>query len=138
MSNQKILIVDDDEAVSTVVKITLQHAYDVATTTSALSALKYLGQCKVDLVILDINMPGMNGIEALREIKKGHPNTTVIMLTAYASHENVQKAKILGAHGFIIKPFEVGELRSYVNTVFSQDGECLTQLQTSESPSVED
>lgn len=120
MSDRKILIVDDDVAVNTVVKITLQDIYDVVTTTSALSAIKYLDQFKADLVILDINMPGMNGIEALGEIKKRHPEMTVLMLTAYASHDNIQKAKILGACGFIIKPFDVNHFRSYVHKVLSK------------------
>lgn len=121
MSNYKILIIDDDVAVSTMVKCTLEHKYDVATTTSALSAFKYLSDNKVDLILLDINMPQMNGIEALGEIKKRHPDITVIMLTAYASDENKNKAGMLGAYGFITKPFDVDEFREYVDRVFSQN-----------------
>lgn len=119
MQSQKILIVDDDIAVGTVVKIALEDTYDVATTTSAMTAYKYLSECHVDLILLDIKMPRINGIDALREIKKNYPNILVIMLTAYASRDNIQKAELLGAYGVISKPFEIDELRTYISRVLS-------------------
>ena len=121
MSTEKILIIDDDISVSTVVKLALEGKYDVAVTTSASSAYKYLSEYKIDLVLLDIKMPKINGIEALREIRSKHPDIIVIMLTAYASTDNIKQAKILGAHKFISKPFEIDELRSYVDRVLSQN-----------------
>jgi DNA-binding NtrC family response regulator len=119
LSRRKILIVDDDLSVSAVVKIALEAMYDVATANSALRAIQYLSVRKVDLVILDINMPGMNGIEALEKIKKGHPDIIVIMLTSYASKENMQKATSFGAYGFIFKPFDLHILRNYIYTAFN-------------------
>jgi DNA-binding NtrC family response regulator len=119
LSSQKILIVDDDVAVSTVVKMTLEDKYDIASTTSAKSALKYLSEYSVDLILLDIKMPNMNGIDALEEIKKRHPEIIVVMLTGYASDENIEKGKTLGAHGFISKPFDVQELRIYIDSVLN-------------------
>ncbi len=65
-------------------------------------------------------MPKINGIEALMEIKRWHPETVVIMLTAYATMENIQKVKALGAYGIINKPFEIDELREYVDKVMSE------------------
>jgi DNA-binding NtrC family response regulator len=121
MSSQKILVVDDDISVSTALKIALEDRYDVATTTCALTAFKYLSECKVDLVFLEIKMPKINGIEALREIKRNHPEIKVIMLTAFASEDNIQKVKTLGAYGFISKPFVVHELQSCVERVLSQN-----------------
>ncbi len=118
MSSKKILIIDDDVAVSTVVKIALDDTYDVATTTSALSAFKYLAKNRIDLILLDINMPEMNGMEALREIKNTHPEIIVIMFTAYASKIHMTVAKSLGAHGYINKPFDVNELQEYVDKSF--------------------
>ena len=115
----KILVIDDDVSVSTVVNLILKYKYDVATTNCPLSAFNYLSQHKVDLVLLDIKMPLLNGIEALREIKKRHPETVVIMLTAYASEDNIREAKALGAHGFIGKPFDIVVLRKYVDKVLS-------------------
>ena len=122
MNNQKILVIDDEEPITMVVKASLEDKYDVATTNSALSAFKFMSNNKVDLVLLDIKMPAISGIEALKEIKKIHPKTDVIMLTAYASEDNKQKAKELGAYGFITKPFDVSELRSYIDRVLTRNG----------------
>ncbi len=119
MAGQRILIVDDDISVGTVVKMTLDDSYDVAVTTRAETAYKFLSKHKVDLVLLDIKMPNINGIDALVEIKLRHPETIVIMLTAYATRENIQKVKSLGAHGIINKPFEVDELRNYIDNTLS-------------------
>ena len=115
MTRRKILIVDDDQSVRTVVKIALEEVYDVAAKANAISALQYLSEHKADLVILDINMPGMCGIEALGEIKKRHPEIIVVMLTAYASVENRQKAESFGAYGFILKPFDLDSLLNYID-----------------------
>ena len=122
MNNQKILVIDDEEPITMVVKASLEDKYDVATTNSALSAFKFMSKNKVDLVLLDIKMPRINGIEALKEIKKIHPKTDVIMLTGFASEDHIQKAKELGAYGFITKPFDVRELRSYIDRVLSRNG----------------
>lgn len=116
MTDHKILIIDDDVNVTKAVRMALEDRYDVASTTSALSAMKYIAQYKVDLVLLDIKMPCMNGLEVLKEIKKRHPDVTVIMLTAYASGDNVNRAINLGAYGFIIKPFNIEELRNCVDS----------------------
>ncbi len=137
MSRSKILIVDDDQSVSTVVKIALEGVYDVTAENSAIKAIQYLFEHKVDLVILDINMPGMSGIEALGEIKKRHPETVVIMLTSYASTENMQKATSFGAYGFILKPFDLDSLRNYIDTAFNgkkKDNVMTKALSTKWSP----
>lgn len=121
MPNQKILIVDDDISVGTVVKLALEDSYDVSVATRAMTAYKHLSKYKVDLVLLDIKMPKVDGLEALKEIKKNHPETFVIMLTAYASIDNIEKARTLGAYGVISKPFEIDELRAYVDEVIAQN-----------------
>ncbi len=120
MSEERTLIVDDDISVGTVVKMALEDRYDVAITTCASTAYKFLAEYKVDLVLLDIKMPKINGIEALMEIKRWYPETIVIMLTAYATAENIQKVKALGAYGIVNKPFEIDELREYVDRVMSE------------------
>ncbi|GBE40936.1 sporulation initiation phosphotransferase F [bacterium BMS3Bbin09] len=115
MSEKNILVVDDDISVSTGVRITLEDKYDVATVDSALDAFDYLADHKVDLILLDIKMPRMNGLEALDEIRKRHPETSVVMLTAYPTEENIKKSWESGANGFLSKPFNVNELRDYVD-----------------------
>ena len=61
-------------------------------------------------------------LEALQEIRERHPEMTVVMLTAYPTEENVQKAWELGANGFLSKPFVLDELRNYVNKTLSEKG----------------
>lgn len=121
MINHRILVIDDEAPITFVVKAALEDKYDVETTTSVFSAFKYLSENKVDLVLLDIKMPQMNGLEALAKIKKKHPDIIVIMMSAYASMENVIKAKRLGVYGFITKPFDVDYLRNNVNRVLSEN-----------------
>jgi DNA-binding NtrC family response regulator len=116
----KILVIDDEASITFVVKATLEDRYDVATTTSALSAFKYLSDHRVDLILLDIKMPHINGIEALEKIKKQYPEIIVIMMTAYASSNNMEKAMLLGAYGFISKPFEIDDLRDTVDKAISE------------------
>lgn len=112
---RKILVIDDEASTAYSVKAVLEDRHDVATATSALRAFKYLSAHKVDLILLDIKMPQINGIEALGEIKKRHPEIIVIMLSAYASADNKEKSMSLGAKGFVIKPFDVNELRDIVD-----------------------
>jgi len=118
--NQKVLIVDDDIVVGTMIRFALEDKYSVATTTGAVSAFEYLSNKKVDLILLDVKMPNINGIEALEEINKIDPDVDVIMMTAFTSNENKAKAKMLGAYGFITKPFDLDELREYVDRVLLQ------------------
>jgi DNA-binding response OmpR family regulator len=120
MSNHKILVVDDDRAVSMGVRISLEDKYDVATEDSASGAFSHMARNKVDLVLLDIKMPVMNGISALKEIRKRHPETSVVMLTAYPTDKNMQKSWDAGADGFLTKPFDLDELRKFVDRTLSK------------------
>lgn len=120
MSENKILIVDDDRAVSTGVKMTLEDKYDVATSDSASDAFDHMAKHKVDLVLLDIKMPWMSGLEALKKIRERYPEITVVMLTAYPTEDNVRRSMELGANGFLSKPFELDELRAYVDKSLSE------------------
>ncbi len=122
MSTNKILVVDDDKSVSMGVRITLEDKYDVATVDSASDAFNHMATDKVDLVLLDIRMPVMNGIEALKKMRKRHPEIIVIMLTAYPTEDNIQKSWASGAQGFLSKPFELDELRDYVDKALSEKG----------------
>ncbi len=117
MSIPRILVVDDDLSVNFAIKTAIKDVCEVASTTCALSAYKFLSDNKVDLILLDIKMPDINGLMALEEIKQKYPRVTVVMLTAYASDNNILTAKKLGACGFITKPFDVKELRSYISGV---------------------
>lgn len=105
-NKDRILIIDDDLAPREALKIVLKDRYIVSTAPGAQEGFDIMAQNPVDLVVLDIMMPGMNGVEALQEIKNRYPDTEVILLTAYASLETARSAIRLGAFDYLTKPFD--------------------------------
>ncbi len=118
----KILIVDDQLELREVIRFVLKDKYMVAAVTGAEEAFKYMADNPVNLVLLDINMPKIDGITALQEIKKSHPETEIIFVTAYATLETIQKALNLGAFGFLMKPFDHDKLINIVDEALKNDG----------------
>jgi DNA-binding NtrC family response regulator len=110
-----VLIVDDQLAARESVRMVLKDKYSIAMFAGATEAFKFMDENPVDLVLLDLKMEKMDGITALKEIKKKYPQTKVILLTAYASLETQQKAIELGAFGCIMKPFDKDELLNMVD-----------------------
>ena len=108
----KILVVDDEVKICrNVEKILGKHDYDVSSASSADEALEKMAKESYSLLISDIIMPGMNGLEFLKLVKNQWPLTKVIMFTAYASTDTAVKAMRLGAVDYIPKPFTPDELR---------------------------
>jgi DNA-binding NtrC family response regulator len=117
----KILIVDDEEKfVSYLSKRLRMREYDVAISLSGEDALEKVKEHDFDVVILDVLMPGIDGIEALREIKKVKPLTEVIMLTGHASVEAGVEGMRLGAYDYLMKPCEAEELISKINKAYER------------------
>lgn len=107
----KILVVDDQKTVCYSLQRFLQsEGYDVHTTTSGEDALLVFNDIKPDLVIMDVRMPDMDGIEVLEKIKKSHPDVQVIMMTAFSTTEKAIQAIKLGAYDYLTKPFDNDEL----------------------------
>ncbi len=110
MSNQKdlkILVVDDEESLLSVLSQVLNRAgFQVMSASNGEEAWEIFKKDPVPLVIADIVMPGMTGIELLLKIKEEFPETQVIIMTSYASFETVTKALRHGAYDYLIKPFE--------------------------------
>ena len=116
----KILVVDDEEKVClNVQKILSKLDYDVSYALSGEEALEKMASESFSLLISDIVMPGMNGLEFLKLVKNQWPLTKVIMITAYASTDTVVKAIRLGAVDYIPKPFTPHELRLPVELVLA-------------------
>ena len=114
----KILVVDDEENVCrNVQKILSKEDYDVSYALSADEALEQMAKESYSILISDIVMPGMNGLEFLKLVKNQWPLTKVIMFTAYASTDTVVKAIRLGAIDYIPKPFTPDELRLPVELI---------------------
>lgn len=107
----KILVVDDQKTVCYSLQRFLQsEGYIVHTATSGEEALSVLDDVKPDLVIMDVRMPEMDGIEVLRRIKETHPHIQVIIMTAYSTTEKAIEAIKLGAYDYLTKPFDNDEL----------------------------
>jgi two-component system NtrC family response regulator len=106
-----ILIIDDDvNARISLAGILLYADFQVFTAANQQEAIAVLNNQPIDLVFLDINLAGENGLKLLSFMRTYHPQTAVIILTAYVSHELQQKAFQNGAHDFIIKPAEPTQL----------------------------
>jgi DNA-binding response OmpR family regulator len=116
----KILVVDDEKGIcQNVEKILKKNNYDVTQAVSAQDALEKMAQESFALLISDIVMPGKNGLELLKLVKKEWPLTKAIMMTAYASTDTAMKAIRLGALDYLAKPFTPSEMRSTVEKALS-------------------
>lgn len=112
----KILIVDDDQNVRYSFRKLLHNAeYEIFEAQNAEAAISIVTSNKPDLVILDIEMPGKNGLEVLKDIKEISPFTPVIIATAYGSNDRVIKAMKFGAYEYVEKPFDIPHLISLVS-----------------------
>ncbi len=111
MNPCRVLLVDDEvEFVRTVAKRLERNKLSVQAVHSGDDALCHLADNPTDVVVLDVTMPGMDGIEALREIKARQPLVEVIMLTGHASVEAAIDGMELGAFDYLMKPVEFDEL----------------------------
>lgn len=106
MNKKKILICDDEEGVRESLKLILEDNYDLDFAATGTEALVKIKNNSPSIVILDIKMPKMNGLETLKEIKKTSPNTKVIIASGYQSVETAQEAIKFGASDYVVKPFE--------------------------------
>jgi len=104
----KVVLVDDEtEFLETLVKRLKKRNISATGVGSGESALEILEREPADIVVLDVKMPGMDGIQALREIKKRHPLIEVIMLTGHANMEVALEGMELGAFDYLMKPISI-------------------------------
>lgn len=119
--DKKILIVDDEAALCRSLQVVLEREeYRVLTSDDAMEAQKIFKKEEVDLVVTDLKMPGMSGIELLKAFKKINPDIPVILMTAYATVETAVEAIKEGAEDYIKKPFEAYELSNLIARVFQK------------------
>jgi DNA-binding NtrC family response regulator len=114
MKEFTLFVVDDEESIRRSVCFSLKKEHRIDAFSSAEEALNALHEVVPDLILLDVGMPGMNGIEALTMIKKKHPDVLVIMCTAYEDVETVVSAMKLGAYDYIVKPFQGDTLKARI------------------------
>ncbi len=108
----RVLVVDDEQSMRNMLAIALQQeGYEVVTAEDGEAARREIEARSVDLIVSDIRMPGLDGIEVLRFAREHTPGTEVILVTAYASTASAVEALRLGAYDYIIKPFDIDELK---------------------------
>jgi DNA-binding response OmpR family regulator len=111
----RILIVDDEPHILSTFSFCLEaEGYYVDTARDGAEGLTKFGKGPWDVVILDIRMPRIDGVEVLRKIKKNSPNTVVIMITAFGNSEVEEKVKKMGANGYLNKPLSPKDIREAI------------------------
>jgi two-component system, NtrC family, response regulator PilR len=109
---RRVLIVDDEQSMREMLAIVLaKEGYEVVTAESRATAASVLGTGAVDALITDVKLPDGDGIEILRHVKSGSPETSVIVMTAFGSTQTAVAAMKLGAQDYLVKPFDVDELK---------------------------
>ena len=112
---KRVLIVDDELSMREMLAILLKkEGLDVRTAASRAEAARTLGEGPVDLVLTDVKLPDGDGLEILRQVKAAAPATSVVVMTAFGTTEMAVGARKLGAEAYILKPFDVDELRIVV------------------------
>lgn len=117
----KILVVDDEEGARELFNTILtDEGYEVTLAVDGQEALTCMQSDPYDLVVTDIKMPGMDGLQLLQEIRKAGSRADVIMVTAYGEVESYLKAMSLGAAEYINKPIRIKELKRIVHKVLTE------------------
>jgi DNA-binding response OmpR family regulator len=121
VSRGRILLVDDDPRLVNIVAMYLSiEEYEVVTASNGEDALKQIEEQMPDLVILDVMMPGMDGLEACKRIRS-NPKTSslpVLMFSALSGEDDIERARLAGANHLITKPFNLVGLGSVVRSFF--------------------
>ncbi len=131
----QVLIVDDEKTLRHFLRLNLQEqGYEVSEAADGQIALKLIEQHRFDVVLLDLRLTDMDGLEILRRLRQLAPTTSVIILTAYATLDSAVEALRQGAHDYLTKPFDTGELlTSVADGVARQAAEPPTPLKSAES-----
>jgi two-component system, NtrC family, response regulator HydG len=118
----KVLVVDDEKIIRDFFKRLLSLMdLDVVTAEDGYKALELVRENVYDLYFVDVRMPGMNGLETYREIRRMRPEAMVMMMTGYAVEDLLQQAQAEGAHGPIRKPFDIAQVKDVLDKV-AKDG----------------
>jgi len=117
-SRPRLLVVDDDRAILTLVgTIALAEGFDVATTVDGTDAMNQLRQRRADLVLVDLRMPGVSGLDVLRAIRAINRRSHVVLMSGFATIDSAVEAVKLGARDYLTKPFDLRRLRQLLASV---------------------
>ena len=116
-----VLVVDDQEGVrQLLMEVLRSEGFNVTSASNGYEAMDALEEVSPDLILVDMKMPGMNGLDVLREIKSREISCLPIMMTAYGELEIANEAMGLGVKNFINKPFDIDDLRKVVRDVLEE------------------
>src|SRR4249920_3917804 len=115
----KLLLIDDEEEIQYSFRRILDSPeIELVTASSGEDGLKLIPKVRPDLVIMDIRMGGLGGLETLRRIRQSDPKLPVIMMTAYGTTQTAIEAMKLGAYDYLLKPFDIPKLKQIVAAAF--------------------
>ena len=115
----KILVVDDKFGVRILLYEIFGENHEVETAANGVDALRLFSAFEPDLIVMDIKMPGMSGIETLGQIRALDRRVAVIMMTGYGDSQTMEQVKELGVHYYLDKPFNLFELKEQVREIFN-------------------
>jgi two-component system, OmpR family, response regulator len=119
MKRPRILLVDDEVAfANNLLKLLSKRGYDVTVVYNGISAVTIIEEKEFDVIILDMKMPGMDGIATLKEIKNKAPLVEIVILTGHGSVESGIEGMQLGAFDFLMKPVSIDDLQEKVGEAF--------------------
>jgi two-component system response regulator (stage 0 sporulation protein F) len=117
----KVLIVDDQKGIQQMLQAFFEiEGYETVTANNGSEAVEWVKKGNIDLVIMDVKMPIMGGIEALKDIRKINPQLPVIMMTAYAEFNQKSTAQKLGIIDWLYKPLDIELLKEIVRNIFHE------------------
>jgi DNA-binding NtrC family response regulator len=132
MLNTDILVVDDDAQMRMAMSETLKrNRYSVSTAATGVEAIERLTSEQFRLIITDLRMPSVSGLDVLREVKSVSPRTQVVLVTAYATVNNAVEAMKLGAFDYLVKPFSTQGLEDVVHRALKKNESFLTVSKSS-------
>ncbi len=119
----RILVVDDEESIREFLEIMLKkEGYEVSTAEDGQKAKEVLQKKSFDMVISDLQMPNVTGIELLKHVKDSYPETVFMLITAFGTTETAVEAMKMGAYDYVTKPFKIDEVRMNIaNALKSQN-----------------
>lgn len=109
--DEHILVVDDEKDVREgLASLLVMEGYEVTTAENGAAAIERAKLRRFDLILTDLRMPGMSGVETLTGLKQLHPDVPVLVVTGYASDETAERCMREGAYGYVMKPFDLDQL----------------------------
>jgi DNA-binding NtrC family response regulator len=130
MAVMNVLIIDDEERFLKTTKALLEkEGYEVITSSDGWQGVAALKAKSIDVVVLDVKMPGIDGIEVLRRIKAAFPLVEVVMLTGHATMETAIEGLKLGAFDYLSKPCDVAVLKQKINDAYDKRAATLEKIQ---------